>query len=240
MSEELTRFVAQLGERVATLEQNVSEHRHWRDPQWDLWSRRVNSFARTSWDSHFRSGAIPAGYAWQGAPFGGAPGGAGGLLDFSFQGTYLRVICDASPHFLSRVVGSFLDKWFVARVDTGNGTTIGIRADDGTNNNYVEFYLNPGANNIVRPKFTFVTGGGAPVTNASPAVRSDIPHSLLLLYQSAVPQFAGFTTRESSRFDGDNNHQTGAIVWTPTRIGLILRNNAGFSACCDLIYNEYV
>jgi hypothetical protein len=239
VSEDLVRYISRLEKQVSTLQQVVAEHRHFRDPQWDEWTRLVNHYGRTEWDDHFRSGVIPAGYAWQGAPFGGAPGGAGGTLDYSFHGTYLRVICDVSPHFLATGVVAYADKWFVARCDTGNGTQVGIRADDGTNNNYAEIYLNPQNNNTVQVTFAFRAGGGAITTNASPSVRSDIPHVMMLVYNSGLPGFFGYTARESGRYDAQNNHTTGAIAWVPSRIGLLFRNNMGFSACVDFIYNEY-
>lgn len=237
---EMVRDVVKMERELHKTRRQMAEHRHHRDPQWDLWTRKVNHYGRTEWSDHFRAGTIPTGFAWQGAPFGGAPGGAGGILDYSYRGTYLRVVCDASPHFLSRAVGSYADKWFVARVDTGYGSHVGIRCDDGTNNNYAEFYLWAGQNNCVSVSFTSVTGGGAAVTDNGPSVRSDLPHVLLLTYNNGLSTFYGYTSRESGRWDADPNHQI-AIAWVPARIGLIFRLTAGeFSSCCDLFYNEFV
>ena len=118
---------------------------------------------------HFRSGVIPTGYAWQGAPFAGTPS----TITWSLAGDYLSLRPDNTAHrlFLSTAVANDAGAWsggtyFTARVATGHTTEIGIRLDDGSDNNYGEFYLT-GVLGLgwARLDFRYRTGGGAVTTN---------------------------------------------------------------------------
>ena len=235
MSEDLVRALAKSEKRIAQLEQVSAEHRHFRDPQWDEWCRRSNRYGRAQYTDHFRSGTIPTGYAWLGAPFGGAPA----VLDYSHNGTYMELQCNASPHFLATNITVYTSKHFVGRFCTARNTFAGIRVDDGTNNNYCVWGLDAGTNGSYTPKFIEVAGGGGPVSNTAHASRDSEFTSLLMYHYASDPSFVGYFVNEAGGWSYADNCYSNIIAWTPARIGLYYTFNGGYYAYTDMFYSTF-
>jgi hypothetical protein len=239
LSEELIRSLSKSQKRIARLEQVTAEHRHFRDPQWDEWCRRCNRYGRAQYTDHFRSGVIPTGYAWiNDGTFNGAPGGAGGELDYSHQGTYMAIVCDASPHFLATAITVYEWKHFMGRFCTARSTICGIRADDGTTNNYAQWFIEGNTDGSYTPTFSFRAGGGAVTSNTAMAVSDTEFISLMLYHYADDPAFVGYTVNEAGSWSYPNGADTGVIAWTPTRIGLMY-SAAGYPCFTDLFYSTY-
>ncbi|MCW7071855.1 MAG: hypothetical protein OCU12_05990 [Methanophagales archaeon] len=115
-----------------------------------LASRLINPSGLTDVTCHFRCGASAgaghlAAYGWDtAAPFGGVPTS----LNYSQAGDYLTFTDKSAPwtkHFLRRAVtnaaASWQNKSLIARVRVGLNHWGGIRLDDGTDDNYVEFMI---------------------------------------------------------------------------------------------------
>jgi len=204
------------------------------EASWGIWSRLVNRGVTPI--DHFRSGAIPDGFSWiNDGTFGGTPG----VLAYNFRGTYLRTYSQVGPYFLADAITVYANKVFMARLMTGITTEIGVRLDDGSNDNYAEIVLDPDDVGAYRVNFRYRAGGGG-VT--------DIPGSLYpcsemivaeLYWYSVTPQVLGFIVGEHGETFNLSGFGTGAVGWTPARIGIVMRNNDGNYAYCDWIYSDF-
>jgi hypothetical protein len=239
MSEDLVRSLAKSEKRLAQLEMATAEHRHYRDPQWDEWCRRCNRYGRANYTDHFRSGTIPTGYAWvSDGTFNGAPGGAGGTLNYSYNGTYMNIVCDNTPHFLATAITVYTSKHFMGRFCTARDTQCGIRVDDGTNNNYAIHYLQGNTNGSYTLKFSYRAGGGV-TTNSGPSAIDTEFTSILMYHYVTDPSFVGYTVNEAMGWSYWDGATTGVIAWTPSRIGLFYGFNAGYPCFTDLFFSNY-
>jgi hypothetical protein len=204
------------------------------ETSWGTWSRLVNRGLMPT--DHFRSGAIPDGFSWiADGTFGGAPGG----LAYSNQGTYLAVNTAAGPNFLADAITVYADKQFVARLATGITTEIGVRLDDGSDNNYAEIVLDPDDVGAYRVDFRFRAGGGAVTDNAGPLVCVSEAVVVKLVWYSATPMAIGYILGEHGLVANVGGFNTGALGWTPARVGLVVRGNNGNYALCDWFYSDF-
>ena len=183
-------------------------------------ARFVNRLGISTYDLHFRSGAAPpAGYAWQGAPFGGTPATS---LDYAYASEYLTFAPTASTrYFLSRAVtnaganwqGKRLDGRFNARV---NGR-VGLRFDDGTDNNYSQVYATGEANNgTMTVTYQYRTGGGG-VTTVTSSINVPAGEfiSLVLYMAYSAPNYTAVAYILAEDGSTVSMNMSNAVAWAP-------------------------
>lgn len=235
MDEENTeRAIFTLENRIAILEGKLASHRHHRDPTWDLWLRNVDRRGRAIYTDHFRSGVIPAGFAWiADGTFNGVPA----ALDYSYSDTYFAIASDATPHFLADAITVYEGAHFAARLSTGVTTEIGIRIDDGTDNNYAEIILDPNNLGAYNADFRFRAGGGAVTDNAGPLYSCTEFVIVNLYWLAATSTILGYTIGEPNTLININGWSTGVVGWTASRVGIKVQVNDGNYAYCDWFYS---
>jgi len=169
-----------------------------------LASRLINPVGLTTTTCHFRCGAAAgaghlAAYSWDtAAPFGGVPG----YLYYSYAGDYLLFTDTAAPwekHYLRRTITNAAASWqgksIYARVRVGLNHWGGIRLDDGTDDNYVEFMVD--ASSVAagsRVVFRYRDNGGA-VNTVNSAFNTPNTHYYIVrirCYYSA-PNYTAYT-----------------------------------------------
>lgn len=186
---------------------------------------------------HFRSGVIPTGFAWAGAPFNGVPA----TLAYSYSSDYMLVRGNgvANRHFLfdtiNNVGGDWQNKSLWARVRAGINVDIGIRIDDGDDNDYVQIISRGRGLGAQEVYFEHRDGGGAVTAHVIDAI--DIDHWLVmwLWFAYSAPNYTayGFVVAEDGKELGPTNWTHG-IVWCPAagRLGIIVEET-GYQASCD-------
>lgn len=213
-----------------------------------MFARVLNRLGISTYTDHFRSGNIPTGYSWQGAPFGGtAP-----TLSYNQSNDYLRCVPAASTrYFLSKAVtnsaASWQNKSLYGRFNGRLNGRFGLRFDDGTDNNYAQIYGTGEANNgTMSVSFQYRAGGGA-VTTVTSAITMPgtefICLKLLMAYSAPNYTAYGYLVCE----DGSTNYVTGftvAVAWAPAagRAGLFVENPSISAATwqeADWFYNEF-
>ena len=213
-----------------------------------LLTRLANRLGISTYTDHFRSGVIPAGYAWQGAPFGGtAP-----TLNYNQSNDYLRCVPAASTRYLlskaiTNAAASWQNKSLQGRFNGRMNGRFGLRFDDGTDNNYAQIYATGEANNgTMSVSFQYRAGGGA-VTTVTSAITMPgtefICLKLLMAYSAPNYTAYGYLVCE----DGSTNYATGftvAVAWAPAagRAGLFVENPSVSGSAwqeADWFYNEF-
>jgi hypothetical protein len=192
-----------------------------------------------SWTSptdHFRSGVIPTGFTWQGAPF------TTPTIVYNYGGDYLQLVSNANNQrsFLSMPITNTAENWknknFLARVSGRYYGGMGIRVDDGTDNNYVEFFLDASAiSGMSTLKWSKRAGGGAVTTTAtSYAIPSEKYATLSVFSYYSAPNyyFYFYTIGEDG---GSNSIAAYYYAFAPAagRIGLVFNTYvAGTGVIC--------
>lgn len=199
-----------------------------------------------AYTDHFRSGAIPSGFSWQGSPFDGVPT----TLAYNYSLDYLAAIANSSGGrvFLSKPVtytaGAWQNKSFFARLRTGVTTIIGVRADNGTDDNYAEMVADASAaNGAYILKFRYRTGGGAVTVYSGPTIPADT-YSTIRLYcywDGSQYVWAGYLMGEEGLSINITGFNTPAVPWVPAigRVGVMVEKNNGAYGLCDLIYTSF-
>lgn len=201
-----------------------------------LMTRLANRAGIATYDNHFTSGVIPSGYAWQGAPFGGTPV----ALQYSRNGDYLGCTADAggTKHFMSIAVAnaaaSWQNKYIWARLGTGAITEIGVRLDDGTDNNYAEIFMTGAAVNATQTlSFRYRIGGAAATTVTSAIV---VPvgelYTVRLVCVYAAPNYSvsGYLVGEDGSAINITTFTTGTVTWMPAagRVGIFCKDAGNY------------
>lgn len=199
-----------------------------------LMSRLVNYNTAAGVTDHFRSGVIPTGFTWQGAPFSGTPG----TLAYNYNGSWLRALINsASPYFLADAISVYSDKKIVAMMNAAYSTQVGIRIDDGTVSNSVDFYLDGGATGCCVPTFRVYTAGSPAYTYlCSMPMNQQI--CLHLQHFSSDGKIRGYLV-------GPNGMTiyagcvSAAIGWTPARVGLTFNGTSSGYPSIDWFYSDF-
>jgi len=218
-----------------------------------LFVRTVNRLGIGVYTNHFRAVAngglgnvIPTGFTWRGAPFGGTPA----TLDYCAQGDYMYARGDGAgtKHFLADDIAnagaSWQLKYIAARLRTGQITEIGLRVDDGSDNNYAEVFMTGVlANATQRLDFRYRAGGGAVTTVSSGLIVPCDTYVTCVLYCNySVPNYSfyGLLLGEEGEWVNITGFDTGAVGWAPAagRVGLITKDfgNVGY---WDLFYHNF-
>jgi hypothetical protein len=187
---------------------------------------------------HFQDTTIPTGYSWAGSPFA-TPGA--GQVEFGNKGDYLVASSVGALAFMYRSVSVYLGRSISARVVMANGGDIGIRIDDGTDNNYSELNLyHVGATNVTEARCRTRSGGGAVTTlHSSSFGDGEIPRVITIIATNNAGQHI-------DNFGFINEAGGGLLVaaslsaaWSVTRAGLIFKRDSGVDiAYCDWLYTD--
>jgi hypothetical protein len=186
-----------------------------------LFKRLVNSVITPT--DHFRSGNIPTGFAWASAPFV-----TPGTIAYNQYGTYMRTIVAKSGEraFLYDSISSWQGRQFVLRAFCQHSAAVGIRFDDGSDNNYVEAYLDStvGGLGTQTMRLRQRTGGGAVTTTDTFASPRGTPHTFrMYCYAPAPPNWTSYVYNIAE--NGDSCIVTNHVLvttWTPSRVGILI------------------
>lgn len=202
-----------------------------------LMTRLVNRIGITTYIDHFRSGVIPSGFTWRGAPFGGTPVSL--LYNQAFD--YLGCTADGAGtrHFLADDIANLASAWdgraMWGRIRTGYATEIGFRLDDGTDNNYCEVYVTGALVNATqRLDFRYRTGGGAVTTVASGLIIPCDTYIVTFLYCYSSGGFyfiQGYLISEEGDYVVISGFNSGPLTWIPSagRLGIMVKNTGNYA-----------
>lgn len=191
-------------------------------------------------DVHFRSGnVIPSGYSWRTtSPFLGTPT----QVQYDYRNDYFRATNypgSSGKCFLARDItnspASWQNKGITGRFTVGSNTEIGLRLDDGTDNEYAEIYLY-GTTGSISAFFRYRLNGGSVTTNTSSV---NVPASFFLSLRLYM-----YWTGSAYRFYGYVGHEGGEanitgfdVACTPGRfpangrVGILLGGSGNFGYC---------
>jgi hypothetical protein len=235
VDDETARMIDQLRQKVDALDAAMANHRHHRDPQWDEWLRMVDRNGRAVYADHFRSGVIPTGYTWDAAaPYNGAPG----TVSYNYQGTYMYVAVSQGACLLHKHITDYSGHSLTARLTVGWTTEIGLRIDDGSDDNYVMIILDPDNAGAYNLDYRYRAGGGAVTDVPGPQHLCGEFVVPSLYYNAATPAFDGFIKGEHGAWLSVGSFNTGAIAWVPSRIGIVVQGNSGDLAFCDWFWTD--
>lgn len=176
---------------------------------------------------HFRSGVIPSGYTWAGAPFG-TPSN----IFYSDKSDYGVFYDGSNVGYLQKSITTYLGQSIWARLAPGEGGSAGLRFDDGTDNNYSEVYVYSLANANARARFRYRQGAGAVTTiDGVDLVSGQFYGIRLLCSQTGANhwEFAYILTE-----NGYNSSPIGnspAAAWTVSRVGILTNRDALGGRC---------
>lgn len=215
---------------------------------WGLHSRIIYPITSTI-TSHFPTSAVPASHTWQGSPFV-TPG-----VVTVRQSDYLQVQqLSSTPnrYFLAKSVSnagaSWQNKSLVGRFGVGQNGRMGLRHDDGTDDNYAEVFVNGSANDgTCTVTFRSRVGGGTATqasANFTMPVTDFFVLRLLMVYTS-VYYSAAYLCSEANRnmsitgFNTDGGGWGGAFP-AAGRAGIIFENTgASNPVFCDWYVTEF-
>lgn len=206
-------------------------------------ARRIADHMFSSRVTHFPNGAIPSGFGWA---------SYGSMItppNISQADDYIGLAFNAANKgFLNKAVTSGASNWqnkaSWGRFTTGLVTEIGLRVDDGTDNNYAELYVTGTLSNAtIRVDFRYRSGGGAVTTVTSGLIvpAGQFISLYLLCYWSGTQYFFyGYILGEHGSAVNISGFNTPAITW-PGSAGNwgIFAANAGNHGFCDLFGGTY-
>lgn len=207
--------------------------------------RFLHSFDVPTTYLDFDTSSLPTGYSWEGSPFISPP------TTQYMGGTAIRLIgyTSAFRSFLYRTYPSGSSIFFaLVNMDTNTtGTYIGIRLDDGTDNNYAEFVIYY-YNSTTEPNWRFYlrqrTGGGTIVETEAVNLRSPLlPTFTWLRYQCLGTLWSNWlpitmSVNTSGLFRAVNGSY---VSWTPQRVGIVFGSpspQSWNSFACD-VFGHY-
>jgi hypothetical protein len=132
-----------LAEKLGNIYQAPAKDIYPSDDRRGIATRFINPIGVLFVTDHFRSGSIPASFAWQGAPFDGTPS----YLNYSASSEYLMAtaINVGNKIFLSKAVTNSAAAWqntgIYVRCAAADNYEVGVRIDDGTDNNFLEAFM---------------------------------------------------------------------------------------------------
>ena len=175
------------------------------------------------------SAILPDGWAWAGSPFVTPPSTA------VFSGTilYAAGYTTASRSFLFRSVPSGVNLFAGLYLMSAASTYVGIRLDDGTDNNYAEIVLRMDASTRVAfVQIRYRTGGGV-ANEINPA---NMQGNWLLTTQIAFnlnmwgTQWSSWSFQPVLRSNNCTIYPTNnvsGLTWTPSRAGIVIQSGSG-------------
>lgn len=200
-----------------------------------LWSRLVEPIAV---GHHFRTGAIPSGFAWAGAPFT-----TPGTINWSVRDTYGQFLqASGGRYFLYDSISDYLDCAFYGRFSVGYNGAIGIRLDDGSDDNYYEAYLwCDGAGGVDFRTKERIGGGGPAETTLLTAPNTGMFTFAMLSYNPTgsdhMPYF--YWLHETGQMSTIATIST--VSWVADRVGIVITetHTGGAWTYCDWFTSTY-
>lgn len=182
----------------------------------------------------FTGPAFAAGWTWAGAPFA-IP------ASVTFPGRKLAVAdAGAIRAFLYRSISATPDQFTRLAIYTSHvGDYIGLRMDDGTDNNYIEADLRyQAANNFDFVKI-YRTGGGA-VTTTSMVTLGAYPLWCIPALGIVGTKWTNWSGNPRLMINGPGTIAPGSIgsglTWTPTRMGIVFQTG---TAAWQILYADW-
>jgi hypothetical protein len=186
-----------------------------------LFNREANK-GYTSIDDHFDDATIPAWGSWA-AYLSGAPSGASTENLESNSAWHVNVGDDdtGAKCFYYQAVTAAAAGQALARVMVEYDSTVGIRMDDGTDNNYVEVYVTHNSAYYINVVTRYRTGGGA-VTTTTVITAIEKPIYRLLSLRATGTAWTNWSARLDFGVDALVYIATivSGLAWTPTGVGL--------------------
>lgn len=179
--------------------------------------------------THFRTGAMPDGFAWAGAPFA-----TPSTIQWSQAGDYGVFADGTNIAYLYKSIANGRNKVLSARYGVIHNASIGFRIDDGTDNNYVQAALVYVGNGAAQWKAQQRTGGGAVVSTDLIQAPANIFYACQMwAYQNTGSTFVPYlywlyeNGVESIVWSGSQ------VSWIPTRMGFVINaitaNKGGYA-----------
>jgi hypothetical protein len=180
-----------------------------------LMSRLVNTYRTATITDHFTATSLAGAWSWASSPFGGE------VSDINLT---------AFPSVLRLTHSNISDDLFLyrtgvsvhARVFVAAYSYIGVRVDDGTADNSIEFRVQSSANSLVTLSSLLITGGGA--ATVTPLL-SDVMSEWFTIHVrrrgTSVGAFVGMSGPVVP-----NVYGAGGQSWTATRAGIIFGQRA--------------
>jgi hypothetical protein len=171
--------------------------------------------------NHFRSGVIPTGYAWRGAPFATPTN-----ITWSYRGDYATISFVGAGRACLSKAGGTIGSVLYARVVTGTGCDFGMRYDDGSDNNYYEYRLVQSGAAILFRIRQRVGGGAVTVTDVTgyPPGASFGIHLYAYNAGGGFHQPIGYITNEIGAWFMVNS-PGGPVNWGITNVSLVMDAN---------------
>jgi hypothetical protein len=205
---------------------------------WGLWERHINRNGMTGYTHHFRDGLVPSGYAWvSDGDFSGEPSG----LSLSYQGSYMQVTPDSGPlrHFLAFSPSVVANKSLYARVQGAPSSDVGVRIDDGSDDNYTEMYVSAGAvRGEAMLSYRYRLAGGSVTTVSGCQHLQSEPVTFRLYNYTTGGTHRGYLVNEA----GVGLSITGfsrSVAWTVARVGIVVEGTSGWQAYLDWLYSDF-
>jgi len=209
----------QIAERIAALERRIAEIE-----AREILDRRANILEGISYLEDF--GDIPTDYSWAGTPFATPPSVSIAnntiLSTFGFTGN--------EKSFFYRTIDNALNSassvyFLPVQISNAAGQYVGLRIDNGSDNNYVEIVVEfNGANPPLLYKIYYRISGGTintitPIATPSGSFMPDAIRAIILGTKWTSWQIVeAFVSNYSSIRIGA---ATPNFSWTPTRIGFV-------------------
>lgn len=131
---------------------------------------RITGNISSAVDSHFNTSAAMSGFSWQGSPYVTPTTNTTIRDDF----LYIGHSSTSQKMFYAKAVTNSAAAWQIKKAECrarlGVNANVGLRFDDGTDNNYGQIYLTSLNNGMQRLDFTYRSGGGTAVTNTSAVI----------------------------------------------------------------------
>jgi len=202
-----------------------------------IFSRVSNRF-RGGYHYHFRDGNVaPTNYSWvSDATFSGAPSIWTFMWYYSYAGGWTS---DSPPtHFLARSDSVDYGGFLVARMRASHDTEIGLRVDDGSDDNYSEIILDPDGAGGYHVDFHYRQGGGAVLDQEGPYYpASEYVVVILDIADESSGFNRGLIVGEEGQYIFPGGFEE-AITWTPDRVGIKVQT-AGGGSITDLVWVDW-
>lgn len=188
---------------------------------------------------HFRESTAPAGYSWASGAVFTTPGA--GTYTYGHKSDYLKLTTVGALAFLYRSVTTYLSKTISARVFLGDAGAIGLRIDDGTDNNYSEFNIyHAGGTNVAEVRCRNRVGAGAVTTlHSSSAGLGELPRVISISMSNNAGQHIDYFSFLNEAGQAFAIASAASASWAVTRAGILVKRDSGSgSSFCDWLYTD--
>lgn len=188
-------------------------------------------------DEHFRTGVATAGYTWRGPPFTVPL-----TVDYAANGDYLVVTpANGGRHFFAKTISTFANRSLTIRAAPQHNALVGLRVDDGTDNNYYQAVLRFAGAGQMRFEMHQRTSGGTVTVQLGPTTMlGALLVFQLLSFQPAATHTPFMYIVNEVGFSSIMISGIG-VSWAAQRAGIVVQegeSGTGFSFV-DWLKNEH-